>query len=153
MKQHSAGILCHKIKNNQLYVLLASAGGPYYEKKECWSIPKGIVEESESPLEAAKREFNEETGIEITGSINFLAEIIQSNAKVVTCFTVEQDADISNFSSNFFELEWPPQSGIIRSYPETKEIKWMTAEEAKTKIIKGQIPLIEKLEEYLKTNR
>ena len=149
MKQISAGVLCYKIENEQLYVLLGNAGGPYFENKECWSIPKGLVEDAEEYESTARREFSEETGNDLVVPLEFLAEVDQSSKKTVVCFIAMQDIDISKFSSNYFDLEWPPQSGIIKSFPEIKEIKWMTIEDAKLKILKGQVPLIEKLETYL----
>lgn len=145
--------MCYKILDGQLYVLLTNAGGPYFQNKDCWSIPKGLVEPSEPPIVTAEREFKEETGNEITVPLEFLAEVTQSSKKSVACFIAEQDVDISKFSSNYFDLEWPPDSGIIKSYPEIKEIRWMTAAEAKEKIIRGQVKLIEKLEEYINNTK
>lgn len=150
-KQLSCGILNYYKENNDIYVLLASAGGPYFKNKKIWSIPKGLKEENEEDMTTAIREFEEETGLLIDKTkVLFLDKITQSNQKEVVTFYLEEKFDLSNFTSNTFEMEWPPKSGKIQTFPETDEIKYIKIDEAKKIIVKGQIKLLEKLEEILK---
>ena len=147
MKQLSCGILNYYKENNEIYVLLASSGGPYFINKECWSIPKGLYEDNEDEMKTAIREFKEETNISFnTEKLVFLDKVSQSSKKDVSCFLLEGKLDLKDFKSNTFKMEYPPNSGIIDSYPEIKEIKYFNIKEAKEKIIKGQIVLLEKLE-------
>lgn len=153
-KELSCGILNFYKENNDIYVLLASAGGPYFKNKEIWSIPKGLMEKDEKEIDTAYREFIEETGIDIyKDNIKYLNKISQSNKKDVVCFYTEGKFDLSGFKSNYFTMEWPPKSGKIQEFPETKEIKYIEINKAKNIIIKGQIKLLEKLEEILGENK
>ena len=146
MKQLSCGILNYYKKDEKIYVLLASAGGPYFEKRKCWSIPKGLKEESEEEKQTAIREFIEETNIEISNEIIYFDKISQSKTKDVVCFLLNEKLDLSNFKSNTFELEWPKGSNNIQSFPEIEEIKYIELSKAKEIIIKGQLQLLNKLE-------
>ncbi len=147
----SAGILVYKIENNKVYVFLSHPGGPYWHNKKtkCWSIPKGEQDEKEDILITAKREFKEETNLEIINELNYLGSKKVSNNKLVTIFYTKQDLDEKNTKSNYFELEWPPKSGIINKYPEMEESKWIELEEAKELIFDNQLYFLEKLEEVL----
>ena len=150
--KRSAGILTYRVKNNQIEVFLEHMGGPYWQKKDegAWSIPKGEYKE-EQAIEAAIREFREETGFEIEKeNLEFLASIKQDSQKLVTTFVVCHDFDEKAIKSNYFEIEWPPKSGKKVMFPEMDRAEWFTLPEAKKKILKGQVPFIEKLEEYLK---
>ena len=141
----SAGILAFRRKVG-LEVLLAHPGGPYWRRKDegVWSIPKGVVE-SGNLLTCAKREFNEETGLTAAGDFIELTPARQKSGKIVHAFAVEADFDLSKFSSNEFEMEWPPRSGTIQRFPEVDRIAYFTLATARRKILPGQRPFIEEL--------
>ena len=147
MSQHSAGILAYKFSNMKLEVMLAHPGGPFWEGKDTasWSIPKGLLEADEAPLDAAKREFKEETGISISGKLIELGTIKQPSKKLITIFATEIDIDVSKVSSNLFEMEWPPKSGIFQQFPENDKTEWFQIEIAKQKIFKGQVGFLDRL--------
>ena len=141
----SAGILAFRRKVG-LEVLLAHPGGPYWRRKNegVWSIPKGVVE-SANLLACAKREFNEETGLTAAGDFIELTPARQKSGKIVHAFAVEADFDLSKFSSNKFEMEWPPRSGTMQRFPEVNRIDYFTLTTARRKILPGQRPFIEEL--------
>jgi predicted NUDIX family NTP pyrophosphohydrolase len=143
----SAGILVYRIRGRKHEFLLVHPGGPFYKNKDLnsWSIPKGEYENDEDPFEAARREFFEETGIEIYGDFIVLRDIKQNSGKIVKAWAVEADIDVSKILSNTFSLEWPPKSGMHQEFPEIDRAEWFLYEEAKNKILKGQIPLIDEL--------
>jgi predicted NUDIX family NTP pyrophosphohydrolase len=114
-----------------------------------WSIPKGLLEERENPLAAAKREFKEETGLEVDGEFIDLGELNQSSKKIVHVWALEKDLDVTNIVSNTFALEWPRNSGKTQEYPEVDKAGWFDIELAKEKILKGQIGFIDKLIEII----
>ena len=148
MAKQSAGILLYRIKNKDLEVFLVHPGGPFWAKKDegAWSIPKGEFEDEEDPLAAAKREFEEETGINISGKFVALNPIKQKSGKKVYAWAVEGDIDATQIKSNDFEIEWPPRSGKMKSFPEIDKAAWFNLTEAKKKIIGGQAGLIKQLE-------
>lgn len=153
--KRSAGILVYRLKNNKAEVFLEHMGGPYWQKKDegAWSIPKGEYIE-EQAIEAAVREFKEETGFELKKeSLDFLASIKQGSQKLVTAFVTCHDFDEKAIKSNMFEMEWSPKSGKMVEFPEMDCAEWFEINDAKKKILKGQIPFLEKLEEYLKNTR
>jgi len=147
MKKYSAGILLYRIKDKELDLMLVHSGGPFWAKKDdgAWSIPKGLIEEDEDPLTAAKREFKEEVGTDVNGNFIDLGEIQQPSKKIIRIFALEKDLNVSNAKSNTFTLEWPKGSGIIREYPEVDKASWFNLEEAKKKIVKGQVGFIDRL--------
>lgn len=147
----SAGILVYRKKGKEIEYLLVHPGGPLYKNKEvnCWSIPKGEYDDNEDAFEAAKREFFEETGIRIDGDFISLKTVKQNGGKVVSAWAVEADIDTSKIRSNTFELEWPPKSGKYQKHPEIDRAEWFNYEEAKKKILKGQIPVIDELNDKL----
>ena len=151
MLKMSAGILLFRFKNINPEVLLFHPGGPYWAKKDAgaWSIPKGQLNEDEDPLSAAKRELKEETGIDIKGKLIQLTPIKQKNNKTVFAWSLEQDFDLLNLKSNLFEIEWPPKSGKKMQFPEMDRGAWFTIEEAKVKILAGQLPFIIELEKMI----
>ena len=120
MPKLSAGLLMFRRRENAVEVFLVHPGGPYWSKKDAgaWTIPKGEYEEPEDPLEAAKREFEEETGIAPRGDFLPLGQIRQAGGKLVTAWAFEADCDASAIRSNTFSLEWPPRSGKMREFPE-----------------------------------
>lgn len=151
MANHSAGILLFRFRENILEVLLVHPGGPFWVKKDdgSWSIPKGLIEESENLLIAAKREFKEETNFEVDGEFTELGSITQPSKKVITVFALQHDIDASKVVSNTFELEWPPKSGKRILCPEIDRAEWFTIPAAKLKIIKGQSGFLTRLTEVL----
>ena len=150
MPKKSAGILLYRFTNKPLEVFLVHPGGPFWAKKDdgVWSIPKGEFEEEE-PLAAAKREFKEETGIEVSGNFIQLGPIKQKTGKIVYAWAVEGHIEPGKIKSNSFEIEWPPKSGKMKNFPEIDKAAWFNLTEARTKINIGQIALIKELENKL----
>ena len=148
MTKQSAGILLYRIVNNHLEVFLVHPGGPFWAKKDlgAWSIPKGEFE-NEDPLAAAQREFLEELGMTIDGEILALIPRKQKGGKVVYAWAIKGDLDPQEITSNTFELEWPPKSGKVRSFPEIDRAEWFPAQEALQKINPGQAAFIHELVE------
>jgi predicted NUDIX family NTP pyrophosphohydrolase len=146
----SAGILAFRRKP-RLELLLAHPGGPYWHSKDdgAWSIPKGNVESGDL-LSCAKREFNEETGLTATGPFIELTPLRQKSGKTVYAFALEADFDLDAFSSNVFEMEWPPRSGKHRSFLEIDRIAYFAVTTARRKILPGQRRFIEELAERLR---
>lgn len=151
MTKKSAGILLFRLKNDLPEVLLAHPGGPFWANKDdgSWTIPKGEFTEEEIPLEAAKREFKEETGMTVTGKFIPLNPLKQKSGKIVYAWMVEGDLDSTKIISNTFELEWPPKSGIMKQFPEIDKAEWFNIEEAKEKINQGQLGFIKQLEQWI----
>ena len=147
----SAGILLYRFHNNLAEVLLVHPGGPFWAKKDdgAWSIPKGEFGAGEDPLDAAKRELEEETGIKADGNFIELTPVKQKSGKLVYAWALQKDIDPAAIKSNSFELDWPPRSGIKKSFPEIDRAAWFTMDEARNKIIGGQAPLINELEAKL----
>ena len=147
MSKKSGGILPFRFQDNHLEVLLVHPGGPLWAGKDegAWSISKGLFEESESPLDAAKREFKEETGFEVDGVFIELGRIKQPSGKIVFAWAVEKDLDERRIVSNNFMLEWPRRSGIMREFPEIDRADWFEIESARKKILKGQQGFIDRL--------
>lgn len=151
-KTSSAGLLLYRKSANGLEVLIAHMGGPFWERKDdgAWSIPKGLIDEGEDPLAAARREFEEELGVPAPDVHYFeLGEVKQSNGKVVTAWAGEADLDVSNIVSNAFEMEWPKGSGRLQLFPEIDRAEWFSLSDAREKLVKGQIPLLDCLDEAL----
>jgi predicted NUDIX family NTP pyrophosphohydrolase len=148
----SAGILAFR-RNPQLELLLAHPGGPFWRNKDdgAWSIPKGNVESGDL-LSCAKREFNEETGLVAAGPFIALAPLRQKSGKTVHAFAFEADFDLASFSSNTFEMEWPPRSDQHQSFPEVDRIAYFRLATARRKILAGQRPFIDELVRRLKEN-
>jgi predicted NUDIX family NTP pyrophosphohydrolase len=141
----SAGILAFR-RGRSVEFLLAHPGGPYWRNKDegAWSIPKGTVE-SDNVLACAKREFNEETGLVADGELTPLTPLRQKSGKLVHAFALEGDFDLTAFTSNTFEMEWPPHSGKMQSFPEIDRIAYFTLSTARKKILPGQRAFIEEL--------
>jgi predicted NUDIX family NTP pyrophosphohydrolase len=144
---YSNGILLFRFRNERLEVMLVHPGGPIWGKKDhgVWSIPKGLPEGHESPLDTAKREFREETDFEVDGEFIDLGELNQSSNRIVHVWALEKDLDVTNVVSNTFMLEWPKNSGKIQEFPEVDKAGWFDIELAKKKIRKGQIGFIDRL--------
>ncbi len=142
----SAGILVYKHVRGAPQVLLAHPGGPYWAKKDlgAWTIPKGEFDDEE-PLDAARREFEEEIGQPIEGDFTALTPVRQPSGKIVYAFAVEADVDVSKVRSNLFEMEWPPRSGRKQSFPEVDRAMWVDMSEARRRIQPGQAPILNEL--------
>ena len=148
----SAGILLYRIVNKQPEVLLVHPGGPFFKNKDegSWSVPKGEFNDDEDALDAAKREFKEETGFSCSGNFLPLAPVKLKSGKTVYAWALEQDIDTSKIKSNEFEIEWPPKSGRQQRFPEIDKARWFSAAEAKLKINAAQAAFIDELIVYLK---
>jgi predicted NUDIX family NTP pyrophosphohydrolase len=149
MTRKSAGILMYKRASDAILALLVHPGGPFWTKRDlgAWSIPKGEYADDEEAEAAARREFAEEMGLEPKGTLQPLGELRQRGGKLVTGFAVEGDFDIQSLRSNAFELEWPPRTGRIQSFPEVDRAEWFTLAQAREKIIAGQLPFLDRLNE------
>jgi predicted NUDIX family NTP pyrophosphohydrolase len=147
MRKQSAGILLYRKVVAELQVFLVHPGGPFFRNKDdgSWSIPKGEFLEGDDPLDAAKREFEEETGQVINGEFIPLKPITQKGGKTVQAWAVEGDIDHTTIKSNHFEIEWPPRSGKQQSFPEVDKADWFDVDIAKIKINAAQAGLIEEL--------
>lgn len=150
--KRSAGILLYRGRGPELRILLVHPGGPFWAMKDdgAWSIPKGEYDEGEDPLLVARREFEEELGSPPpAGEPIALGELVQPSRKVVAAFAIEGDFDPSTLKSNSFEMEWPPKSGRMQSFPEIDRAGWFMPEEALAKILPGQRHFISRLVERL----
>ncbi|MFN3726764.1 MAG: NUDIX domain-containing protein [Allosphingosinicella sp.] len=147
MLQHSAGLLLFRRRDGETQVLLAHFGGPYWAKKDdgAWAIPKGLIEDGESPEQAARREFAEEVGPVPDGPLLPLGDILQKGGKLVTAFALEADFDPAQLASNSFTVEWPPRSGKMQSFPEVDRIAWFDLDQAHAKILPSQRPILDAL--------
>jgi predicted NUDIX family NTP pyrophosphohydrolase len=145
MAKKSAGILLYR-QMKEWEFFLVHPGGPFFRNKDLgsWSIPKGEFED-ELPLEAAIREFEEETGKKLKGRFIPLTAIKQKSGKWVHAWAIEDDLELSELKSNTFSIEWPPRSGKYSEFPEIDKAGWFTIEFAKKKILPAQCPLIEEL--------
>ncbi len=146
----SAGLLLFRNRAGVTEVLLAHMGGPFWQRKDegAWTIPKGEFE-TEAPLQAALREFEEETGYKPTGNFIELTPIKQSGGKTVYAWALEFDCDAGKIRSNTFQMEWPRGSGEMCEFPEIDRAAWFPLPMARTSILKGQRPLLDQLEEKL----
>ena len=145
-KKNSAGLLLYR-RCGDLEIFLVHPGGPFWAKKDlgAWSLPKGEFDNGEDPLEAAKREFTEETGFPIDGEFHQLEPLKQRGGKVVYAWAVEADCDASQIRSNLFSIEWPPKSGQMRKFPEVDRAQWFNIPEARKRILVGQSGFIDQL--------
>lgn len=152
MKQ-SAGILLYRRNTTGLEFFLVHPGGPFWKNKDlgAWSIPKGEFADDENPLDAAIREFEEETGHKITGEFSTLNPVKLKSGKTVLAWAVEGDIDADATVSNTFGMEWPPKSGKFIAVPEVDKADWFTATDALQKINPAQAAFI--LEVQQKTRR
>ncbi len=152
--KRSAGILPYKFEDGYLMVYLEHPGGPFWEGKDSWSICKGEYT-TEKAIDAALREFNEETSFTVCKKDLFFigSKKMESSNKLVTVFGVETDFDASKMKSNTFKKEWPPMSGIIQEFPEMDEGRWFKVDEAMSKIFKGQEKILQKLKDKLSYNK
>jgi predicted NUDIX family NTP pyrophosphohydrolase len=144
----SAGLLLYRIVGGDIEVLIGHPGGPFWARKDdgAWSIPKGEYTAGEDPWTVALREFEEELGKTPPDGprIDFVP-VKQPSGKVITAFAVRGDLDLDGTHSNTFALEWPKGSGQIREYPEIDRAGWFSVAAARSKLLKGQRPLLDRL--------
>jgi predicted NUDIX family NTP pyrophosphohydrolase len=144
----SAGLLMYRrTEGGSLEVLLAHPGGPFWRGKDegAWTIPKGEYDENEGPQAAAIREFGEETGFAASPPFLPLGAIVQKSGKHITAWAFAGDCDPAQLRSNTFEIEWPPRSGRMRSFPEIDRVEWLGLDAARRKINPAQCALLERL--------
>ena len=151
MPKRSAGLLMYRRRNGQVEVFLVHPGGPFWAKKDmgAWSICKGEYAESELPLEAAKREFQEETGFTAQGNFLELGVVQQASGKIVSAWAFEGDCDPGKLVSNHCQVEWPPRSGRMIEIPEVDRGDWFSIEAARERILKAQEPFLDRLSQML----
>jgi len=148
----SVGILLWRSRDGRLQVLLAHPGGPSWAKKDLghWTIPKGEMEPGEEFVAVARREFAEETGHEApNGPLIDLGRITQKSGKLVLGWAVEGDLDPSTAVSNTYNMEWPPRSGIVQSFPEIDRVEWFELDEARRRLKAAQVPFLDRLQAAL----
>jgi predicted NUDIX family NTP pyrophosphohydrolase len=144
----SAGILLYRVRPAGPEVLLGHMGGPFWEKKDdgAWSIPKGEHGPDDDPRTVARREFEEELGSPVPAEeLRPLGALRVTSTKVLTVWAAEGDLDAATTRSNTFELEWPPRSGRVQAFPEIDRAAWFGLDEARTKLVKGQVPFLDRL--------
>jgi predicted NUDIX family NTP pyrophosphohydrolase len=147
MAKQSAGLLLYRFREGALEVFLVHPGGPFWAKKDLgvWSIPKGEMDEGEELLEAARREFEEETGFRPEGIFRELTSVRQRSGKIVHAWAVVGDCDPTALRSNTITIEWPPRSGRMLEIPEVDRGGWFAVDLAKEKILEGQRGLLDEL--------
>ena len=153
MAKRSAGLLMYRISESKLQVFLVHPGGPFWANKDrgVWTIHKGEIDRDEDSLDAARREFEEETGFVAQGEFLSLGKIRQKSGKVVEAWAFAGDYDPSLLSSNLCSVEWPPQSGRQIKVPEVDRAGWFDLSGAKVKLIEAQWPFLDRLQDLLET--
>lgn len=151
MPKLSAGLLMYRRRPGGIEVFLVHPGGPFWAKKDAgaWSIPKGEYVSGDDPLQAARREFEEETGMVPAGKFVEIGSVKQAGGKTVTAWAFEGDCDPATIHSNTFAMEWPPKSGRQQEFPEVDRAGWFDLRTAEEKILKGQIDFLRRLAERL----
>lgn len=147
MAKKSAGILLYRYNNLSLEVFLVHPGGPFWKNKDlgAWSIPKGEFTDEENGLDAAIREFKEETGSKLSGNFIQLSPVKQKSGKMIYAWAIKGNIDASAIQCNTFEMEWPPKSGKMQSFAEVDKGDWVSIDEAKQKINSSQAALVDEL--------
>jgi predicted NUDIX family NTP pyrophosphohydrolase len=148
----SAGLLLFRRRGSGVECFLVHPGGPFWARKDlgAWSLPKGLIDPGEDPLDTARREFTEETGVAApAGPFLPLGEVRQAGGKVVAAWAAEGDLDPDAIRSNTFRLEWPPRSGREKEFPEVDRAAWFSPAEAHRRILAGQAPFLDRLLEQL----
>ncbi|MGD9694449.1 MAG: NUDIX domain-containing protein [Thermoleophilia bacterium] len=151
----SAGILVYRLGGAAREVLLGHMGGPFWAGRDdgAWSIPKGEIEVGEEPLDGARREFREEVGhAPPDGPLLDLGEV-RGRGKRVRAWAVEGDFDPAAIRPGLFEMEWPPRSGRIQSFPELDRVAWHGLDDARRRVVKSQVELLDRLDALLDGRR
>ena len=150
MKQ-SAGLLMFRRPGGILQVLLAHPGGPFWRTRDAgaWTIPKGEFADPERAVDAAQREFAEETGFAVTPPLLSLGDVVQKSGKRVSAWAFEGECDPAQLRCNGFELEWPPGSGRTQRHPEIDRVAWFGLAEARRKLLPAQRAFLDRLEQML----
>jgi predicted NUDIX family NTP pyrophosphohydrolase len=148
--RRSAGVLLYR-RDPELQVLLGHMGGPFWARKDdgAWSIPKGEYGDDEEPLAAARREFEEELGSPVPATSLVPLGELRAGGKVLTVWAAEGDLDADAIVSGTFPLEWPPRSGRVQEFPEVDRAAWFGLDEARVKLVKGQVPYLDRLRDLL----
>lgn len=143
--KRSAGVLMYRRRGDEIEVFLVHPGGPFWAAKDhgVWTIPKGEYEAGEKPLEAAQREFHEETGFTVSGDFVELGTVRQKSGKTVTAWAVESDCDATQLKSNTCEIEWPPRSGKRLEIPEVDRGSWFSLQLARSYLRPEQTPFLD----------
>lgn len=143
----SAGILLYRVRDRQVQVMLVHMGGPFWARKDehAWSIPKGEYAPDEDPHTAAVREFAEELGSPLPDGPDFDLGSVRQSGKAVLAWARRADFDAASCASNTFELQWPPGSGRIQLFPEVDRAEWFDLDEARVKLVKGQVLFLDRL--------
>lgn len=151
MAKQSAGVLMYRRRAGQVEVFLIHPGGPFWSGRDdgAWAIPKGEFTAGEPAIDAARREFQEETGFRASDDLAPLEPIRQSGGKIVHAWAMEGDGDPASIKSNTFTMEWPPRSGRMQTFPEVDRAAWFTLEQARTKMLKSQLPFLDQLRQRL----
>lgn len=151
MVRESAGILLYRHRPPALEVLLAHPGGPFWHARDegAWGIPKGGIDEGETPEQAARREFEEELGAPAAGPLQPLGRLRQKGGKWVEAFALQGDFDPARLNSLMFRMEWPPRSGRFSEFPEVDRAAWFDLETARHKMLESQRPLLDRLDALL----
>lgn len=146
-KSESAGILLWRVGAVGVEVLLVHPGGPFWSRKDlgAWSIPKGEIPAGDDALATAKRELAEETGAVASGELAPLGSVKQKSGKVVHAWAMRGDFDPSALRSNNFEMEWPPRSGRMQSFPEVDRAEWLDLDTARGKINPAQAAFLDRI--------
>lgn len=147
MAKTSAGIALYRVREEAVELFLVHMGGPFWSKKDdgAWTFPKGEYEEGDDPLDAARREFREETGFGIDGTFVALEAVTQRGGKMIQLWAVEGDIDADAIHSNTFSMEWPPRSGKTAEFPEVDRAAWFSLGEARRKLVPGQVAFVDQL--------
>ena len=149
---HSAGLILYRQRGGKLEVLLVHPGGPFWQRRDegVWSIPKGEFDENEVGIDVARREFQEELGTPAPdGEAMPLGEVRQTGGKIVHAWAVPGDLDVTRTTSNTFEIEWPPRSAKIQTFPEIDRAAWFDLDTARRKLLPAQRAFIDRLEAQL----
>jgi len=152
----STGILLWRRRNHRLEVLLAHMGGPHWVNKDLghWTIPKGEVEQGEELVAVARREFAEETGHELPDTaLVELGEVRQKSGKLVLAWAARGDLDAATAVSNTYQMEWPPRSGRVETFPEIDRVEWFTLDRARRKLKAAQVPFLDRLQAAIAADR
>jgi predicted NUDIX family NTP pyrophosphohydrolase len=148
----SAGVLLYRRgQDGVVEVLIGHMGGPFWARKDdgAWSIPKGEYGDGEDPFAVARREFEEELGSPVPAEDFLPLGQVRGSGKLLTVWAAEGDLDAATCRSNTFALEWPPRSGRVQEFPEVDRAAWFGLDAARAKLVKGQVPFLDRLTERL----